>query len=403
MQRVFVLSNDRRPLDPCRPARARKLLKASRAAVFRHYPFTIILKDRTAEKSVTHSHRLKVDPGSRKTGLAIVQEESREVAWAGELHHRGEHIKRKMLARRQQRRGRRHRNRYRPARFNNRAASRRKGHLPPSLQSRVENIVTWVGRLRSFCPIEGLSLELAKFDTQKLQNPEISGVEYQQGELVGYEVREYLLEKWYRKCAYCGADSEPLEIEHIIPRIRGGSNRVSNLTLSCAPCNRDKGSLTAEEYGHPEIQKLARKPLKDAAVLNATRWAIFNRLHDTNLPLETGTGARTKYNRTRQDYLKAHWIDAACVGETGANVRIPEGCYPLSIKAMGSGSRQMVRMDRFGFPRTSAKRSRRINGFLTGDFVYAKVPAGKHAGVHRGRLAIRSSGKFRVGEADGLV
>jgi 5-methylcytosine-specific restriction endonuclease McrA len=84
-------------------------------------------------------------------------------------------------------------------------------------------------------------MELVKFDTQLMENPDISGIEYQQGELAGYEVREYLLEKWGRKCAYCSETDLPLQIEHIIPRSRGGSDRVSNLTLACEGCNRLKG------------------------------------------------------------------------------------------------------------------------------------------------------------------
>ena len=263
MQRVFVLGSDRKPLDPCHPARARKLLKQRRAAVFRRYPFTIILKDRTTAESVTHPHRLKVDPGSKTTGLAVAQEETHVVVWAAELEHRGEQIKLRMTARRQLRRGRRSRKcRYRPPRFNNRASSRRKGRLPPSLQSRVENTCTWIERLRRYVPVAALSLELAKFDTQKMQNPEISGVEYQQGELHGYEVKEYLLHKWARTCAYCGKTKLPLEVEHITPKSRGGSNRVANLTLSCRACNEKKDKQTAAEFGYPAIQAQAQKPLK---------------------------------------------------------------------------------------------------------------------------------------------
>ena len=83
---------------------------------------------------------------------------------------------------------------------------------------------------------------------QKMQNPEISGAEYQQGTLVGYEIRNYLLEKWNRKCAYCGKGEVPLEIEHIQPRSRGGSNRISNLTLACHSCNQEKGSQSVEDF-----------------------------------------------------------------------------------------------------------------------------------------------------------
>jgi len=160
MQRVFVLGSDRKPLDPCHPARARKLLKQRRAAVFRRYPFTIILKDRTAAESVTHPHRLKVDPGSKTTGLAVVQEEIHAVVWAAELCHRGDVVAAQMKARAALRRGRRHRKcRYRPARYNNR--KREQGWLTPCMRSRVENVMTWVERLRRYVPVAALSLELA--------------------------------------------------------------------------------------------------------------------------------------------------------------------------------------------------------------------------------------------------
>lgn len=118
----------------------------------------------------------------------------------------GQQIRSRLLERRQLRRGRRYRKtRYRKPRFANRR--RPEGWLPPSLESRISNIVTWVNRLMKLCPISAISIELVKFDTQKLQNLEIRGVEYQRGELCGYEVREYLLEKWGRKCAYCGRET----------------------------------------------------------------------------------------------------------------------------------------------------------------------------------------------------
>jgi RRXRR protein len=68
--------------------------------------------------------------------------------------------------------------------------------MPPSLKSRISNIETWVNRLTRLYPILGISMELVKFDTQLMENPDICGIEYQQGELAGYDVREYPLEKW---------------------------------------------------------------------------------------------------------------------------------------------------------------------------------------------------------------
>jgi 5-methylcytosine-specific restriction endonuclease McrA len=301
MQKVFVLDKNRQPLMPCHPARARELLKLGKASVFKRFPFTIILKNR--EGGDKQAVSLKVDPGSKETGIVMVGDFKRgkRVIWASVLEHHGQQINNALETRRILRRGRRARHtRYRPARFNNRY--RPKDWLAPSLMSRIDNIWTWAIRLNRSCTVDTISQELVKFDTQLMENAEISGVEYQQGELAGYEVREYLLEKWQRTCAYCGAKNVSLEVEHITPKSRGGTNRVSNLTLACRTCNQKKGSQTATEFGYPNIQKQAKCPLKYATIVNVTRWALYNRLKSSGLPIEVGTGGRTKYNRIQQGY-----------------------------------------------------------------------------------------------------
>jgi 5-methylcytosine-specific restriction endonuclease McrA len=232
---VFVLDTNRKPLTPCKPSLARKLLNAGKAKVFRLYPFTIILNKEVADtpKPLT----LKIDPGSKVTGLAILS--ASNLLWVAELTHRGQTIKAALESRRSSRRGRRNRHtRYRQARFLNRTRS--KGWLAPTLQHRVETTLTWVNKMSKFAPIKAIFQELVRFDLQQIENPEISGVEYQQGELAGYEVREYLLNKWERKCAYCEAENVPLQVEHIHPKAKGGTNRISNLCLACEPCNIKK-------------------------------------------------------------------------------------------------------------------------------------------------------------------
>jgi hypothetical protein len=189
MSSVFVLDTMYKPLDPVHAGSARKLLTQGKAAVYRRYPFTIILK-KEVEHPTTSPLRLKLDPGSKTTGLALVNDASGQVVWAAELEHRGQAIKKALDDRRAVRRRRRQRKtRYRKPRFDNRC--RREGWLPPSLESRLATIQTWVDRLSRYCPISALSQELVKFDTQAMSNAEIEGVEYQQGELAGYEVREY--------------------------------------------------------------------------------------------------------------------------------------------------------------------------------------------------------------------
>ena len=402
MQRVLVVDKNKQPLMPCHPARARKLLKKGRAKVLRRFPFTIIILDRVG--GYTQETQFKVYPGAKTTGLALVVAFKRGLrcVWAAELVHRGRQIRDNLFSRRQLRRGRRSRKtRYRPARFENRR--RPNGWLPPSLQSRVDNILSWFKRLSRFVPITHLAQEQVRFDTQLMQNAEISGVEYQQGELQGYEVREYLLEKWGHKCAYCGIEHMPLEMEHIISKKRGGSNRVSNLTIACIPCNRKKGNRTAAEFGYPHIQEQAKKPLHDAAAVNSTRWKLFEDLKATGLELEIGSGGRTKFNRRKQNYPKTHWLDAVCVGGSGENVFVSENMQVLQITAMGRGSRQMCRVDKYGFPRTKAKQFKRVKGFQTGDMVQAVITTGKKMGIYLGRVAVRASGSFNIKTENGTI
>ena len=402
MQRVFVLDKSKKPLMPCNPARARQLLKLGKATVFRRYPFTIILKDR--EGGDTQPVQIKIDPGSQTTGIAIVAKFKQRLCcvWAGELNHRGRQIRDGLLSRRQLHRRRRTRKlRYRQARFNNR--KRLNGWLAPSLMSRVYNIKTWVKRSMHYMPVTHLAMELVKFDTQAMVNPEISGVEYQQGELWGYEVREYLLEKFRRKCVYCGAKDVSLEIEHIVLKSRGGSNRVSNLTLACHPCNQKKGNQTADEFGHPHVQKLAKATLRDASAINATRWKLYQTLQGFGLPIELGTGGRTKYNRAIQNYPKTHWLDAVCVGERGQAVFVNPNHQPLIIKAVGRGNRQMTKPDKYGFPRATRQRKKMYFGFQTGDMAKAMVTSGKKVGIYVGKLTVRASGSFNITTATNTI
>jgi 5-methylcytosine-specific restriction endonuclease McrA len=293
------------------------------------------------------------------------------------------------------------RTRHRQPRFSNR--SRPKGWLAPSLQSRVANVVVWTKRLQARAPITALTQILHRFDTQKLQNPEIASVEYQRGELFGYEVREYLLEKWGRLCAYCDAKDVPLQIEHIQPKSLGGTNWVGNLTLACECCNQTKGNLpvtvflTHDSARLKRIQAQAKAPLKDAAAINSTRLALAERLKQTGLPLSFGAGGQAKFNRTRQDYPKAYWIDAACAGTMGDSVMLNPESRPLHIAATGRGQRQVVRMNAQGFPRTGAGRTKRVQDFQTGDLGRLVQPKGKYAGTYTARLAgIRADGRFDI-------
>jgi len=426
--RVFVLDRHGNPLMPCHPARARKLLKSGRARVHHLAPFVIRLVDRTAADSVVTGVEVGVDPGSKFTGISVFRTTlaGRVGLVAIEVRHRGQLIHKKMKQRSGYRRGRRSRNlRYRSPRFNNR--TKPKGWLAPSLRHRVDTTSSMVTRLRRWAPVVAIHQELVRFDMQKMENPEIAGVEYQRGTLSGFEVREYLLAKWGRACAYCGATNTPLNIDHIHPKASGGSNRVSNLALACIDCNQSKGKLDLDRwltsrFGPVEAVTISKRvltrakaPLKDAAAVNATRWALYWALRATGLPVSTGSGGRTKWNRSRFGVPKTHTLDAICVGKVDGVVSYP--AYATVAKATGRGTYRRAQPDAYGFTAghyrksgeavnpSKGHKSRRKSyfGFQTGDLVRAVVPKGKYAGVYVGRVAVRSSGSFNITAAASIV
>jgi 5-methylcytosine-specific restriction endonuclease McrA len=406
---VFVRSKNKKKLMPCSEKRAKLLLARGRARIHKMVPFTIRLTDRTNGK--VQPLELKIDPGSKKTGIAIIRktENTVHVISLIELEHRGASISEDLTQRKGYRKRRRSANlRYRAPRFNNR--KRKKGWLPPSLQHRVDSTMSCVNRLQKLLPIVGISQELVRFDMQLIENPEISGIEYQHGTLAGYELREYVFAKLGRQCVYCDTKIGPFNLDHLISKAHGGSNRVSNLAPACISCNERKGSQNIREFlAHDltradNILKRAKAPLKDAAAVNATRWALFGVLSETGIPVSVGTGGRTKWNRKCYKIEKTHALDAVCVGNMDDILAVSGIKQPtLEIKCMGRGSYQRTRVTKSGFPRGYLMRKKSIHGFTTGDLVSATVPKGKKTGTYRGRVAIRATGSFNIQTVTNVV
>ena len=165
--------------------------------------------------------------------------------------------------------------------------------------------------------------------------------------------------------------------------------------------DEDEGRQRDPAREDREVEKQARMPLKDASVVNATRFALVERLGQLGLPIGTWSGGRTRWNRARWGIEKRHANDALCVGDM---VGVEQGRgLTLTIQATGRGSHCRTNVDNSGFPRGYLMRRKRVRGFSTGDLVRAGVPQPlKTAGVHTGRVAVRASGSFRVGKVDGI-
>lgn len=432
---VFVLGKQKRPMDNCTPAKARILLRDGLAVVHKQHPFTIRLKDNTMHTS-KKDYQIKVDPGSKTTGFALADEDGNAVFFA-ELEHRGERVASLLETRRQTRRNRRTRElRYRKPKWGNaykkkgskfRAQSPRPvGWLPPSVESIEQNIVNFTKKLMKLSNVHSIALESVKFDMQKMDNASISGVEYQQGSLMGYEMRNYLLEKAGHTCQYCGGASKDkrLEVEHMHPKSRGGSNRLKNLNIACHTCNSDKNNNTLEEYLEQlkkqknniakvrirHINKIIQTK-KTSVHLRYAAWANTMRnqlIEDLSVLVPwfiQGTGGQTHYNRIQHLKLpKEHYYDALAV----ATVPI-EGQYNivtnnvLEVKAYGRGSRFRGRTNACGIITKNLMREKQVFGFQTGDIVKAVVPKGKNTGLHIGRVSIRKTGSFNIKTSNGTV
>ena len=353
---VFIIDTNKQPLKPTTPKRTRELLNKGKAAVFRRYPFTLILKQ---EYQPTLPYlELRIDPGSKVTGFALVNPVN-EVIWGMELEHRGQQISESLTKRAGFRRSRRNRKtRYRKKRFNR---SKPSGWLAPSLMHRVQTTETWIKRICRYAPVSSITIEKVKFDTQKLENRDLQGIEYQQGTLAGYTLREALLEHWGRKCAYCGIENVPLQIERIKPKSKSGSSRFHNLTLACQCCNQAKGSQSIDKFlsEQPEILKKikshGKKPLADAAAVNSTRNQIFEMASNTGLLIQAGSVALAKLVRAKSNLPKAHWIDAAANSINEQPIKLLTH-QPLLVTCKGQGNRQAVRCNSSGFPAITVKK-----------------------------------------------
>ncbi|GCE13049.1 hypothetical protein KTT_29080 [Tengunoibacter tsumagoiensis] len=172
--------------------------------------------------------------------------------------------------------------------------------------------------------------------------------------------------------------------------------------MACEKCNTAKGTQDIKDFlkKKPDvlkrIQAQVKAPLKDAAAVNATRWALFERLKAIGLPVECGSGGLTKYNRTLRELPKEHWIDACCVGTSTPAHLIIKAVKPLLVKATGHGRRKMCVTDRYGFPKQHKERKGSYLGYRTGDVVKAVTPKG----TLQGRIAIRYRPSFRLGKTD---
>ena len=336
---VFVLNNHGDPLMPCKEAKARHLLRDKKAKVICRSPFTIQLLYWSG--NCKQDINLGIDPGYSTIGFSAVSK--KQELLSGELELR-KNVSKLIGDKAMYRRSKRNRLWYRKPRFLNRNVP--KGWLAPSIKHKLDTHVRLVDKIGGILPITKIIVEIAKFDQQKLQNPEIKGIEYQHGKLFGYNVKAYLLEKFRYKCVYCNKSDIPLEVEHIIPKSRAGSNRISNLTIACHKCNQKKSNMTAKEFGYPNIQAQAKKSLRSVAFMNLVYSKLFQSLKEkySNIKVKYTFGYKTKYRRLKQKLDKTHFNDAFVITKGKFQIRSD----PYELKQIRRNNRKL-QTNRKGF------------------------------------------------------
>jgi hypothetical protein len=339
--KVYVLNMRGNSLMPCSSRQAKILLRSKKAKVVKRIPFTIQLLIPTGETK--QDITLGIDTGYGNIGFSAVSKKEELISGTLKLDGR---TKERLDEKRMYRRGRRNKLWYRQARWMNR--KRKDGWLPPSIERRYQTHLSLINKIKKILPIKNIILEIAKFDIQKIENPEISGKEYQQGNLYEYQnMRSYLMAREKGLCQFCGKDfiDQPSHIHHIIPRSKGGNNRSGNLALLHEKCHK--------EIHEKHLESSLKSSSKDYK--QSTFMSIINKRFWNDIPEMIVTfGNITFVNRNKIGLEKTHFNDAFIIAKGNTQKR----CKPFEIIQKHRNNR-VLQLNRKGF-KPSIKRKRSI-------------------------------------------
>lgn len=384
---VYVLNKNGLPLMPTHKfGKVRYLLKSKKAKIIKRSPFTIQLLYETT--NYTQEITLGVDSGSKHIGLSASTKTNE--LFCSDVTLRNDIVE-LLSTRRENRRTRRNRLRYRKARFNNRVSTKRSGWLAPSVNQKVETHLKVIENVYKILPISKLIVEVASFDIQllkALENDEIiSETDYQNGEMTGWNTREYVLFRDNHTCQYCKGKSKDnvLEVHHLESRKIGG-NAPNNLITLCKTCHK--------KYHKGEIELKQKRVVKfnDATFMGVMRWVLYNELKTIYQNVELTYGYITKSNRIKCNLTKEHYNDAYCIAN---NLEAKPLDYVYYQRKIRCHNRQIHKSNIFKGNRKKLKQA----PYIVKNFrLFDKVLFEKQECFIFGR---RSSGFFDIRKLDG--
>lgn len=378
---------------PCKPQKARKLLKEGKATVIKHEPFTIKLK--YGSSGYKQPITLGIDTGSVHIG-ASVSTKKQELYASETVMRSGDgkaSIVRLLAKRLELRRGRRNRKtRYRKARFLNRVHRKHKGWLAPSIENKINVHLKLVADIHKILPVTKVVAEVSQFDIQKIKNPEISGCGYQHGEQFDWKnVREYVLFRDRHQCQCChGKSGDPILNVHHIESCMTGGNAPNNLITLCETCHHGyhKGKITLPKSIHRGMS------FRDATFMGIMRWTFYNRLKEQYPDVHLTYGYITKNTRIANNIAKTHTADAYCIA---GNVEAKRLGYEYLRKQVRRHNRKLHRENPTkGGVRRRAQAEHSVRGFCLNDTVLYQ----KQRWFVQGR---RAKGAFVLKHLDGTM
>ena len=381
---VYVLNVNGEPLMPTkRYGKVRHLLKNGNAKVVRRTPFTIQLLYESS--NYTQPVSLGVDAGTKKVGLSATTKD--RVLFEGEVELRTD-IQELLSTRREARRARRNRKtRYRQCRYNNR--KKPEGWLAPSIRNKVDTHVKLVDMVCDILPVSNITVEVAQFDIQKLKSPDIEGVQYQQGEQLGFwNAREYVLYRDGHTCQYCKGKTKDsiLNVHHIRSRKTHG-DRPGNLVTLCETCHTKLHKESLENYFQPKD-----KGFKDESQITVLRWFIYNGIKEKYSDVSLTFGYITKNTRIENNLPKSHAVDARCI--SGNPLAEP----PINILRMKQVRKNNRQLHKFNPSKGGVRKDNKAPYLVKGFRLFDKVSYNKQECFVFGR---RKSGYFDLRLLDG--
>jgi RRXRR protein/HNH endonuclease len=359
---VYVRNHDGHPLMPCKPAKARKLLRDGKAVVVDRCPFTIKLLWECEQQ--VQEVVLGIDRGSRYSGICCVGKG--EILLSGQIHHRQD-VKDKLDARRANRRNRRRRKWYRPRRLLNRASSKRSGRLAPSTKTSAEEVIRAVGHLP--LPIAHIVVEDVQVDIVRLGDPALEGSQYQDPTRLDENLRIACLMRDSYTCQHCGKRNCRLVAHHVIFREQGGKDTISNLLTLCEACHHKvhQGKCTLEVQGvSGYLDQIAQRSMQGKSYLYAAL--------RTHTPLTTLFGYQTATLRKARGLPKTHDADALCIASYQTGTVVPssrEHFYQITFRPRRT-RRKYYDLPRKGQGRLRYQVNEGLEGFRKGDVVRVK-------------------------------